>query len=114
MRTILLAAAAFALSTSPLLADDIMATRYGNTVISTDPGGVQNKTYYNADRTFTGMQGTEAFKGTWKLDAGNVCLTFDSALPDLPKSFCVPVSMHKVGDVWPGRGTTVTLVQGIQ
>jgi hypothetical protein len=114
MRTILLAAVTFAFSASLAFAEDIMATRYGNTVISTDASGVQSKTYYNADGTFTGKQGTADFKGTWKLDAGNVCLTFEPALPNMPKSFCVPASAHQVGDTWPGVGSTVTLVKGIQ
>jgi len=117
MRTIHLAAVAataFAFPASFAVADDIMASRYGNTTISTDANGVQTRTYYNADGTFTGKQGTENFAGTWKLDGGNVCLTFAPAPSKPSYSFCVPASAHKVGDTWAGVGSTVTLVKGIQ
>jgi hypothetical protein len=115
MRKIWIAAAALALSTSFAFADDIMATRYGNTTITTQPNGVQIKLYYNADGTFTGKQGDQGFNGTWKLDgAGNICLNFAQPIQGTPNPTCVPVSAHKVGDSWSGGGRTMTLVQGIQ
>jgi hypothetical protein len=115
MRTILLAAAVLMFSASLAFADDIMATRYGNTTISTDASGVQSKLYYSADGTFTGKQAGMNFKGTWKLDgSGNICLTTDPALPGQPNPLCVPVAAHKVGDSWTAGGRTITLVQGIQ
>jgi hypothetical protein len=114
MRKIFLAAAALAFSASFALADDIMATRYGNTTITTDASGVQSKIYYNADGTFTGKQAGMDFKGTWKIDGSTICLGTDPALPGQPNPICVPVSAHKVGDSWTTGGRTVTLVQGIQ
>jgi hypothetical protein len=101
MRKIWIAAAALVLSTSFAFADDIMATRYGNTTITTQPNGVQVKLYYNADGTFTGKQGDQGFNGTWKLDgAGNICLNFAQPIQGTPNPTCVPVSAHKVGDSW--------------
>ena len=115
MNGFLIAAAAFALSTSFALADDIMASRYGNTTIATGSSGVQTKLYYNADGAFTGKQGDQTFSGTWKLDgAGNICLNFAQPLQGTPNPTCVPVSAHKVGDSWSGGGATMSLVQGIQ
>jgi hypothetical protein len=114
MRKIFLTAAALAFSTTLALADDIMASRYGNTTISTDANGVQSKIYYAADGTFTGTQSGQNFKGTWKIDGANICLNVDPALPGTPNPTCVPVTAHKVGDTWGGGGRTMTLVQGIQ
>ena|ERR1700733_10878194 len=114
MRKIILATLALAFSTSLAFADDIMASRYGNTTISTDASGVQSKLYYNADGTFTGKQAGMDFKGIWKIDGATICLTTDPALPGQPNPLCVPVAAHKVGDSWTAGGRTVTLVQGIQ
>jgi YD repeat-containing protein len=113
MRSILIVAA-LALSVTAAHAGDVMASRYGNTTITTDASGVQTKLYYNADGTFTGKQGTFGFTGTWKLDGNTICLTFNPAPPGAPNPTCTPVSAHKVGDTWSGGGRTITLVQGIQ
>ena len=115
MRKALIAAAALAFSTTFASADDIMASRYGNTTITTDPAGTQTKIYYAADGTFTGKQASQEFKGTWKLDGnGNVCLTTTPQLPGYPDPICSPVSQHNVGDSWKSGNFSVTLVQGIQ
>jgi hypothetical protein len=114
MRRIFLAATMLALSTSLAFADDIMASRYGNTTITTDASGTQSKIHYNADGTFTGNQSGMDFKGTWKIDGGTICLTTNPALPNQPNPVCAPVSAHKVGDSWKAGPYTVTLVQGIQ
>ena len=99
-------------------ADDVMASRYGNTTVSTDAKGVQTKVYYKDDHTFTAKQGTQETKGTWKVDNGTICLTYATPLPGMPNPLCVPVVTHKVGDTWTtGEGDTkrtVTLVKGIQ
>ncbi len=115
MKKILIAAAALALSTSFAFADDIMASRYGNTTITTDASGTQSKLYYNADGTFTGKQAGQTFNGTWKLDgSGNICLNFAQPIQGAPNPTCVPIAAHKVGDSWSGGGRSMTLVQGIQ
>jgi hypothetical protein len=92
-----------------------MASRYGNTTITTDQSGVQTKIYYAADGTFTGKQANLSFNGTWKLDgAGGICLTFAQQVPGTPNPLCAPVTAHKVGDSWSAAGRNITLVQGIQ
>lgn len=115
MKRIFATAAVLALSTSLAFADDVMATRYGNTTITTDASGVQSKIYYSADGTFTGKQGAATFSGSWKLDSSNtICLTFNTPVPGAANPTCTPVAAHKVGDTWSAAGRTITLVQGIQ
>ena len=114
MRTIILAATFAALSSSLAYADDVMASRYGNTTIATDSKGVQTKVYYNADGTLSGKQGTLSFKGTWKVANGEVCLHMSVAVPGMAEPFCRPVAPRKVGETWKAGDRTVTLVSGIQ
>jgi hypothetical protein len=116
MRSIILAAAFAALSVTYACADDIMASRYGNTTMATDAKGVQTKIYYQAGGTLTGKQGDMNFKGTWKVDAANkLCLTFSDRTPKgMTNPFCVTVAAHKVGDTWKAQDRTVMLMKGIQ
>ena len=114
MRTIILAATFVALSASAAVADDVMATRYGNTTNATESNGTQTKLYYKADGTFTGNQGELAFSGTWKLSGNKICLHFDKAVPGYAEPFCPSIEAHKVGDTWKAAGRTVTLVKGVQ
>jgi hypothetical protein len=119
-KTFLTAVAAMAIATTFALADaDVMASRYGNTTISTDAKGAQTKVYYNADHTFTWKSADAAGKGTWKVENGKICLTYEGTLPaGFTNPFCAPVAEHKVGDSWSvGEGDnkrTVTVVKGIQ
>lgn len=114
MRTVLLGVAVLAFSSSVALADDVMASRYGNTTVTTDASGVQSKLYYNADGTFTGKQADQSFNGTWKIDGGTICLTFAQPVPGAANPTCLPVAAHKVGDSWKAGDRTVSLMQGIQ
>lgn len=114
MRTVLIAAAFAAFSISAAYADDIMASRYGNTTISKDAAGNETHLYYAADGTFTGKQGGTAFKGSWKISGGTVCLTAMPAIPNTPNPACVPVAAHAVGETWKAGPYTVSLVKGIQ
>jgi hypothetical protein len=114
MRAILLATA-FAIAATAAIADDgVLASRFGNTTITKDANGNENHIYYAADHTFTGKQGANAFKGTWKIDGGTICLTADPPIPNTPNPACVPVSDHKVGDTWTAGPYTVSLVAGVQ
>jgi len=115
MRTILFGVAALVFSTSLALADDVMASRYGNTTIATDKNGVVTKLYYSAGGTFAGKQGTLDFGGTWKIDPpGTICLVFPQKVVGMTSPFCAPVAAHKVGDKWTAAGNSLSLVQGIQ
>jgi hypothetical protein len=95
-------------------ADDIMASRLGNTTITTDASGLETHYYYSADGTVTGRIGETKFAGTWKIDGGQLCISTQPPQPGQPNPTCVPVSVHKVGDTWTANGRTVKLVQGIQ
>jgi hypothetical protein len=122
MRIVLMSTAFAVLMTTAAFADDsVLASRFGNTTIATDTTGAQQKLYYNADHTFTAKVGAQTINGTWKIDGGNVCLTYQSTanLPaTMPNPTCLPVVAHNVGDTWTtGDGAmkrTVTLVKGIQ
>ncbi len=98
------------MATAAAAADDVMASRYGNTTITRDAHGITNKIHYKADGTFDGTQGEATFSGTWKLDGkGMVCLT---AIPS--GALCTPIYAHHVGDTWTAGGYTINLVKGIQ
>jgi hypothetical protein len=119
MRKIVLASlASIALAASvALAADDVMASRYGNTTVTTDAKGQQTKVWYKADGTFTAKAGDQTTTGTWKVDGGKICLTYTGATPPgMTSPACFPISAHKVGDKWTvGEGDnkrTVELVAG--
>jgi hypothetical protein len=122
MRVVLMSTAIAILMASAALADDsVLASRFGNTTIATDPTGAQTKVYYNADHTFSAKIGGQNVNGTWKVDNRIVCLTYANAanLPaTVPNPTCLPVAAHNVGDTWTaGEGAmkrTITLVKGIQ
>ena len=114
MRTTILAATLAAFTVSLAYAEDIMASRYGNTTIVTDSMGEQTKLYYNADGTLTGKQGGTTFKGTWKLNKGQVCLTTEPVPQGMTNPFCRPAVARKVGETWKVGDRTVTLAKGIQ
>jgi hypothetical protein len=124
MPKFLLAASIAALCATPAFAgDDVMASTYGNTLVST--GGMSEvRSHYRADHSFDmvgSMMGmSKTFKGTWALDGkGNLCRTFDGeAPPNATNPMCTPVAAHKIGDTWTveanGATRTVTLKAGIQ
>lgn len=114
MRAILLAAAFATAAVSLAHADDVMASRYGNTTITKDAAGNERHIYYAKDGTFTGKQGTQSFKGSWKIDGGTICLTSEPAIPNTPNPACAPVSAHAVGDTWQAGPYTVSIVAGVQ
>jgi hypothetical protein len=120
MRSVLLSLSLLTLAAPAALAgDDVMAGYYGNTAIA--KGGVADThTVYSADHTFDmrvpafGMD----FKGTWQVDGGTLCRTYEKTPPGVANPFCTPIEAHKVGDTWSvtldGKTRTVTLVQGVQ
>ncbi|MFZ5669333.1 MAG: hypothetical protein ACOY4K_07550 [Pseudomonadota bacterium] len=116
MRILLGAVAALALSaTAAMAGDEVMASRIGNTTISTDASGMSSKIYYEADHTFTGVQGDMQFSGAWEVKGGQVCLSFNGeAPPGTPNPVCLPVGNHNVGDTWTAGPYTIQLVEGRQ
>jgi hypothetical protein len=113
-----------ALSVTPALAgDDVMASTFGNTVVST--GGMSEvHTHYRADHSFdmvASMMGmSKTFKGTWSLDGkGHLCRTFEGEAPrNTANPLCLPIAAHKLGETWTveanGETRTATLKPGIQ
>lgn len=116
MRTILAAAAALLLSaTAAMAGEEVMASRIGNTTVTTDASGMSSKIYYEADHSFTGMANDQELAGTWALNGAQVCLTFTSAPPPgYPATICTPVAAHDVGDSWSSGPFTVQLLEGRQ
>ena len=118
MRGVLIAAALLC-STGTAFADDVMEGYYGNTAIVTG-GMAETHTVYSADHTFVtkapafGLQ----FKGTWQVNEGTLCRTFETPPPGTSNPLCTPIEAHKVGDTWTVKNgddtRTITLVQGIQ
>lgn len=116
MRIFLGAVAALALSaTAAMAGDEVMASRFGNTTITTDASGQSSKIYYEGDHSFTGEQGGQQLAGTWAVNGSQVCLTFTSdAPPGYPNPICTPVASHAVGETWQAGPFTVQLVEGHQ
>jgi hypothetical protein len=119
MRALILAAVVAITVQAALAEDDVMAGFYGNTAIAT--GGLADTySHFNPDHTFDlkvpayGL----TFAGTWKIDGGNLCRTFESPPPGVSNPLCTPVEAHKIGDTWAaennGQKLTVTLVQGVK
>jgi hypothetical protein len=106
------------LSAAALADDAVMASRFGNTTISTYANGDQSRIYYRADHTFTVKTQGKILKGTWKIAGMKLCRTLEAAPAGTPPKTCVPVEVRKVGDTWTvGDGAdrrTVTLVKGVQ
>lgn len=122
MRTILIAAAVLLLGAAPALAeDDVMASTYGNTVVSTGAQG-ESHTHYKADHTFdvtmTSAMGSISTKGTWTVADGKLCRTYEQLAPGMTNPVCTPAEPHKMGDTWTvtigGQVRTGTLKPGIQ
>ena len=116
MRILLGALAALALSaTAAFAGEEVMASRFGNTTITSDASGMSSKIYYEADHSFTGIQGELQLAGTWEVTGSQICLTFSSeAPPGYPNPICTPVSNHAVGETWSAGPFTVQLVAGHQ
>ncbi len=107
-----LTAAAFAASE-----DEIMSSRYGNTLVIKDLFGT-SRVYYNKDHTFGAASWLGDVSGHWKLENGKMCLYAEKypALYRLKYSIpeCDPIEVKKVGDKWKIGSRDYELVQGIQ
>jgi hypothetical protein len=122
------AATAFAASTLAVIAmvaqppaapapDSVLASFYGNTLVTIDDGIVAHF-YYNADHTFTGTvpKFYFALKGTWYVnDKGEVCRVFDPAPPTIENPDCGRLLVHDLGEKnVDADGHGEKLVAGIQ
>lgn len=107
-----LACAAFAATE-----DELMASRYGNTLVIHDTFGT-SRVYYNKDHTFKAASWLGDVTGHWKIENGKMCL-YAEQYPMLYKlKYSIPecdaISVHKVGDKWAENGRNYELVEGIQ
>ncbi len=118
-RALFIAAAALALSSAAFAEDDVMASRYGNTTVVTRADGTVIKLWYNADHTWSGDMGGMAVGGTWKVENGTLCVTYNGTLPPgAVNPNCSPAMARAVGDHWSvGEGAAkmdATLAAGKQ
>jgi hypothetical protein len=107
-----LACAAFAATE-----DELMASRYGNTLVIHDTFGT-SRVYYNKDHTFKAASWLGDVTGHWKIENAKMCL-YAEQYPMLYKlKYSIPecdaISVHKVGDKWAENGRNYELVEGIQ
>jgi hypothetical protein len=120
IRTLILSTAACVFAAGVAFADDVMASRFGNTVEATNAKGEVTKLWYAEDGSFTGNANGQDFKGTWELKDGTICLTQTDPAPQpgATNPTCNPASAHAVGDTWEvGEGDakmTIKLVAGKQ
>jgi len=119
----LLMTATTAIAETAMLGEEALASRFGNTTLTTDTMGNAVHLYYAADHTFkvkvTTKGVTEDFHGKWDVKDGKVCLHYDGGVPKGdPNPTCAPVSARKLGDSWKvssgGYEKTVSIVEGIQ
>lgn len=97
--------------------DELMASRYGNTLVIKDLLGT-SRVYYNKDHTFHAASWLGDVKGDWKIENGKMCLY----AKDYPITYklkykipeCDDISVHKVGEKWEENGRKYELVPGIQ
>lgn len=122
MRTFLIAASILALATAPAFAgDEVMAGYFGNTVVGKSALG-ESHTHYKPDHTFdvalSSAMGNFTGKGTWKIENGQLCRTYDQPPPGIPNPLCVAAEAHKPGDTWTvtvgGQSREVSMVAGIK
>jgi hypothetical protein len=107
-----LATAAFAAPTE----DELMASRYGNTLVIKDTLGT-SRVFYNKDHTFKALSWLGDVTGHWKLENGKMCLYAEQypLLYKLKYSIpeCDPIEIKKVGDKWDIGSRHYELVAGI-
>lgn len=109
MRLVTVAAFSLLTMTASLAADDPMDGYVGNTSVSIDNQGNTVHVFYRADNVFTSQSGGFSGDGTWAIENGKLCLTYQNSVG---RKACVPVEPHQVGDVWSHGDRRVVLVAG--
>jgi len=115
--TIVLSSIALAAAAYAATEDELMTSRYGNTLVIKDTLGT-SRVYYSKDHTFKAVSWLGDVTGHWKLENGKMCL-YAEQYPMLYKlkykiPECDDISVHKVGDKWDENGRHYELVEGIQ
>ncbi len=116
MRSFIAVASLLVLSAAAYAGDDeIMGTRYGNTVVVHETMGT-SRIWYSKDHTFAAANWIMGISGKWEIkDGKTICLHYNDPAPPLhPNPECESVAAHKVGDKWTLNGRDFELVAGIQ
>jgi len=119
MRFGIIAVSLVALTAAAMAAseDEIMSTRYGNTLVIHDTFGT-SRVYYKNDHTYTAASWLGDVSGHWKMENGKMCLYADKhpVLYSLKYSNpeCDAIEVRKVGEKWKIGSREYELVQGIQ
>jgi hypothetical protein len=119
MRISILALSFAALASAGLAAteDEMMASRYGNTLVIKDMLGT-SRVYYNKDHTFLAASWLGDVTGHWKIENGKMCLYAEKYPITYKLKYSIPecdaIELKKVGDKWDMNNRHYELVQGIQ
>ena len=113
MRAIAFVGLSFLALTVPAFADDVMASRYGNTTIALDPDGSTTRLFYRADHSFVAKRADWQSDGSWAVENGKLCLSYKITRPGVGDKECVSSEAHAIGDVWIHGIHHVTLVSGM-
>ena len=110
-----LALLAITLAAAAPAQDSPMAGAFGNTIVSTAPGGIVTKTYVDPDGTYRSVTAGAESKGTWAVKKGMLCYAQTDPAPAAP--LCTLGAKKKVGSKWSivqpdATSTKVTIVAG--
>lgn len=115
--TSLLAFVAFSAAAFAASEDEIMASRYGNTLVIKDSLGT-SRVYYNKDHSFLATSWLGDVSGHWKIEDGKMCLYAEKYPFTYRLKYKIPecdaIEVKKPGDSWDANGRHYTLVEGIQ
>jgi hypothetical protein len=93
-----------------------MATRFGNTEILLS-NTVEWHMFFRPNGRFSAYDARTQYHtvGTWQVNGGNLCITFEPPLANSPNPVCRPATRHRLGDVWMvTNGSVARLVRGIR
>lgn len=90
--------AAVLAATSAAAQDSPMAGAFGNTIVSTAPGGVVTRAYVDPDGTYRSVTNGVESKGTWEVKKGLICYSQTVPAPAAP--LCTLGAKKKVGSKW--------------
>jgi hypothetical protein len=101
---------------SQIQSDEAMASRFGNTEILLS-NTVEWHMFFRPNGRFSAYDARSQYQtvGTWQINGGNLCITFEPPLANSPNPVCRPVTRHRLGDVWMvTNGSVARLVRGIR
>jgi len=75
-----------------------MAGAFGNTIVSTAPGGVVTRTWVDPDGTYKSVVNGAEATGTWTVSKGLIC--YAQTVPAPAPPLCTLGANKKVGSKW--------------